>query len=867
MSHESFQPPELEQLAELLPNLEFQAFIAKGGMGAVYRARQRSLDRDVAIKILPRELGADPEFHASFETEAKAMARLNHPNLIAVYDYGDVDGMPYIVMEYVDGKSLYHSAWNKKIDPKQAVEITLGICRGLAHAHESGVIHRDIKPANILLTPKAEPKIGDFGLARPADYDGPGLVMGTPGYSAPEFLENHETADARADLFAVGVILHELVTGQRPDGEDDEPKKPTGNLRLDAIWRKAADPDPNRRYNNAAEMAEALEGWMRNPGPMTAGPPPPAATSARPKTLVSAAKPAAAKSPGKPAGAPAAQPATPLATSTGSNWSIIRNLLIIAVLLVAIGFAYKAYEGKKANNAKKKEQYEREQYEREQQAKLEAQRQAEERARIAAERAAAAAAAAQNPPPVPKVETPLESLERLRSDLAAGGRAEMPKGTIRQGGRDFFVVDKKLGWHEAAAFAENHGGYLAIVSSADDITSFTELVPDRTSVWVGAGRSVGGRWVNVDGSDWALDKSPPGVGNFAALDDLGLLRSRRRTDLFPFIIEWRRDGSNPATLAAMLRRTRETLDSPNPSFPPGTESQDARYFAVIPREIERRDAEDLALQAGGILAVPATKDEADWLESRVADLEAPGGLWLGGSRDGDLWKWDTGEAWEFARWQDGDEGDGESMVLVPGKGWASTSPRETASGFIIEWSKDAAGAESSAEDIGDASPGVGDLAKKAGQLLEQAVKERDDKLSANARTFTWDLDVWFRGLKLSDRAIWGTHVDRLKAMVDDDRVPSPKDFDPLEGEFIGDEPQIRLSDQMAKVCKYCYDKQQEIDEGHEAKLKRIRAAYVERLNLAAAEARKKGQEALARQLQDAVEATEDLDRWVDAMTD
>ena len=189
-----------EEVQASFPELEIEGMIGRGGMGAVYKATQRSLDRAVAIKILPREFGADPEFRKSFETEAKAMARLNHPNLIGVYDFGDVDGMPYIVMEFVNGKSLYHSAWNKAIDPEQAVSIVKGICHGLGHAHENGVIHRDIKPANILLTPKAEPKIGDFGLARPTDAEGHGLVMGTPGYTAPEFLEHHERADRRADM-------------------------------------------------------------------------------------------------------------------------------------------------------------------------------------------------------------------------------------------------------------------------------------------------------------------------------------------------------------------------------------------------------------------------------------------------------------------------------------------------------------------------------------------------------------------------------------------------------------------------------------------------------------------------------------------
>ena len=184
MSSQSFEAPTLEALSELLPAYDFTAFIAQGGMGAVYKAKQRALDRDVAVKVLPRELGDDPDFRQSFETEAKAMGRLNHPNLIGVYDFGSIDGMLYIVMEYVNGKSLYHSAYNMAVDPEQAAAIVKGICDGLAHAHENGVIHRDIKTANILLNEKIIPKIGDFGLARPHWAEGPGLIMGTPVYTA-----------------------------------------------------------------------------------------------------------------------------------------------------------------------------------------------------------------------------------------------------------------------------------------------------------------------------------------------------------------------------------------------------------------------------------------------------------------------------------------------------------------------------------------------------------------------------------------------------------------------------------------------------------------------------------------------------------
>ncbi|MCW1921994.1 serine/threonine protein kinase [Luteolibacter arcticus] len=263
MSSTSFEAPSLEVLAGLLPAYEFDSFIAQGGMGAVYKARQKALDRDVAIKVLPRELGADPAFHQSFETEARAMARLNHPNLIGVYDSGDIDGMLYIVMEYVNGKSLYHSAYNLAVDPEQAAALVKGICDGLAHAHENGVIHRDIKPANILLNEKVVAKIGDFGLARPADSASPGLIMGTPGYTAPEIYDNPEHADVKTDIYAVGVILYELLTGHKPEDEGMQPPSNVVNCdkKLDAIWQKSTDPDPARRYNSAEEMATDLEGW------------------------------------------------------------------------------------------------------------------------------------------------------------------------------------------------------------------------------------------------------------------------------------------------------------------------------------------------------------------------------------------------------------------------------------------------------------------------------------------------------------------------------------------------------------------------------------------------------------------------------
>lgn len=262
MSEHAFQAPSPEHLAALLTQYDLEFFIAQGGMGAVYKGRQLSLDRDIAIKVLPHEVGASEEFRESFISEAKSMARLNHSNLLGVFDYGTVEGMPYIVMEYVDGGSLHQAAYNQAVEPSQAVAIVKGICDGLAHAHEHGIVHRDIKPSNILLTRKAEPKVADFGLAHAADSERPGLVMGTPGYTAPEVFQNPETAGTLADIYSVGVILHQLLTGIDPAGSMMPPSQPTGSLRLDAIWRKATHVNPSQRYPDIVAMSADLEKWI-----------------------------------------------------------------------------------------------------------------------------------------------------------------------------------------------------------------------------------------------------------------------------------------------------------------------------------------------------------------------------------------------------------------------------------------------------------------------------------------------------------------------------------------------------------------------------------------------------------------------------
>ena len=601
-----FEPPEPPSLQKLLPGYSFEALIAKGGMGAVYKAHQLSLDRDVAVKILPRELGEDPEFRVSFETEARAMAKLNHSNLIAVYDSGSVDGMPYIVMEYVPGKSLYHSAYNKKIEPSEAVRLIRGVLSGLASAHEHGIIHRDIKPANILLTPKAEPKIGDFGLAVNVDAGGSGLVMGTPGYTAPEVVQNPHDADRRSDLYAVGVMLYELVAGERPPTDAPPPANLPGcPASIDAVIQRATHPNPAFRYPDAVAMSTALRAADNEAAqgsnsdlkmaPKQAGPPKlTPRKAASPKLSIPAAAPQAA-TPSPPDettdGEPQEEGPPEVEIQLGSNWSLIRNLLIIAGLIIAIAFAWKAYEKRKKWVASEDRRIKSELAENAAQEQVRRAAAIEEAARKEAEREKREKELARikkdNPEPEP--ETPLEVLTRLKPDLASGKRETMPPGTISRGQFDLFLVTQPMGWHQAALFTEQHGGYLAVPSSEEDLTSLAENIGSG-SVWLGAGRDEGRDWVTITGVDWGPETKPAGRGSFAALSDLGLVRGTESGTKYPFFIQWNRDGSNPATLDAMLQRVRESIDQPDPAFPAGTVSYEGRNYLLVERPSTWGDA-------------------------------------------------------------------------------------------------------------------------------------------------------------------------------------------------------------------------------------------------------------------------------------
>jgi predicted Ser/Thr protein kinase len=262
-----FEPPTVEELAKRFPQLEILELLGKGGMGAVYKARQPGLDRLVAVKILPPEVGRDPSFAERFAREARALARLSHPNIVSVYDFGQADGLYYFVMEYIDGANLRQTIQAGTLRPEEALAIVPQICDALQYAHDEGVVHRDIKPENILIDRRGRVKIADFGLAKLLGDDLPEVsltgthqVMGTIRYMAPEQMQGTKAVDHRADIYSLGVVFYELLTGDVPMGRFAPPsKKVQIDVRLDEVVLKALEREPEQRYQHASDLKTEIE--------------------------------------------------------------------------------------------------------------------------------------------------------------------------------------------------------------------------------------------------------------------------------------------------------------------------------------------------------------------------------------------------------------------------------------------------------------------------------------------------------------------------------------------------------------------------------------------------------------------------------
>ena len=831
----SFEAPKLDELENLLDGYQFESFIAQGGMGAVYLARQSSLDRQVAVKVLPREFGEDEEFRESFQSEAKLMAKLNHPNLIGIYDFGDIDGMLYIIMEYVKGKSLHHSAHGKAIIQETAVDIISGVCSGLDHAHEAGILHRDVKPANILLNKKAVPKIGDFGLARPSGMTESGVIYGTPGYSAPEVLEAPEKVDNRTDVFAVGVMFYELLTGQLPDNEYASVTEfADSDARFDKIIQKATHPDIERRHSSAKEFADEVKAVLENP-------------SSKNKLLTAGS--AGSDSTNSSEEQPGSRPVpAPITHTVPSNSKLMRNIVIIIFLLGAI---YAVLEMKKV---KEKEVAELEKADAEKIAIKKKEKEdreaaiAEERRRDAAAREAERRPKPSNggdngsssPPPVVVKLTPLEKLEKVKELLGNGERPmqKMPETIFMrdQDSRIVMYIDKKMTWDEADSWSREYGGYIAVCKSKSDLTVLMKQIPsDAGDVWLGAGSSGDKGWSWVDDTPWTdtLTLKPNYNRVFAKISKYGAVGKTNSDKKLNFFIEWRADGSNPAGIEYRLLRTSDTLTDINPKYPPGTITAGARNYCLIKRLVTFSEASELAIASGGHLIAITNDDEKYEVEGLIAKYCKSGEtLWTAGEKQNNIWAWRTGEKWVNLKWAPSHPQSEKYVVIKAAKELEimDISARAKADGFIIEWSKDKSKVKvASLNTNGNSSGGLKALRSKARALVTKQRAATEKKHASNVKKLWSDLETYMRGLPKNVRLAESLVINKIISMVKDKpRVPV---------QLAGEGPSERAKD----YTNYAVEKQARIDHEHNEQIETLRTGYMKQLQKLKKEMEKKGQ--------------------------
>jgi len=557
-------------LQALLPQYEIISMLGHGGMGAVYKGKQKSLERLVAIKILPPGLEeGDANFTERFKNEARTMARMNHPGIVGVYDFGETaEGQLYFVMEFIDGTDVAKMILSQgKLSPEHALAIAAHVCDALQYAHSRGVIHRDIKPANILIDMDGRVKVADFGLAKASDAGQTGLTktnmaMGTPDFVAPEALILGIELDARADLYAIGVMLYQMLTGKIPRGLWTMPSVMLKtDPRFDNIIARAMQTDREERYQTALDIRRDLDVILTVP----------MAKAEETKTAQTAGAAGAPpkRAPGRqpPAGkgvAPAAKAKADLRSSISnsrskSNLGPIIGIAATVIVGTGLFFVFKSNPPAGAS--------------------------AQETAASGPASPPATSApppAASKPPPAPAAASTPSAAPPQAPSSSPG--SVLPAGVLAFAGHRYQAVKEAGTWLDAKKKAEAMGGHLAVITSKEENdwirSTFVDQLEDNRMLWIGATNSgPDGRWRWVTGegiefSDWVpealLDQVDISVGFVRRMTNAkvtnatgwGLWRAREMPSGTMtanrnrgFLVEWD-DGPPAAPAVASVAPTR-----------------------------------------------------------------------------------------------------------------------------------------------------------------------------------------------------------------------------------------------------------------------------------------------------------------------
>ncbi len=548
-----WQPPTLEEMQAMLPQYQFVSLLGRGGMGAVYKAVQVSLDRAVAIKVLPVDLidDSDAQFSERFKNEARTMAKMNHPAIVNVYDFGETQtGLLYIVMEFIDGTDVAKMISSQgKLPEDYALSITAHVCDALSYAHRHGIIHRDIKPANILINMEGAVKVADFGLAKASDAGQSGLTktnmaMGTPDFVAPEALIPGVPLDGRADLYAIGVMLYQMLTGEIPRGLWTLPGMKLGtDPRFDAIISKAMQTDRDHRYQSAADLRRDLDTILTLPRAALIAQQQAAAEAAARATQ--AQKQQAPTKAGQGAAIAKKKP-FPLGPVLG----ITASLALVAGLYVM--FTSDGSKKPARNNS------------------------AASPSPPAAGSGASKPAENTTAAPAVATTTPAPAPEMPASPASVPPAVLKPELVQTFRGNRYQLIEEPLSWDAAKAKAESMGGHLATITSKEEwewVKNLLMLIKGpHTHVLIGGHRaSESGPWAWVTGEPFDVSLWPanpptttdPHLAFYlsnSAWDDVPLGITS------PYLVEWDDEGTPPMpTAPATVASTAPTMPAAVPA--------------------------------------------------------------------------------------------------------------------------------------------------------------------------------------------------------------------------------------------------------------------------------------------------------------
>ncbi|MCH2062558.1 MAG: protein kinase [Roseibacillus sp.] len=840
-ANDAFGTPKPKELNALLPAYEVKQRIARGSMGAVYLARQKSLDRDVAIKILPRKFGTDPAFRTRFEAEARTMARLRHPNIIGVHDFGKVEGYLYLTMDFVDGKSLAHSTRGRAIAQKTAARVVLSICEGLAQAHEAGISHRDLKPSNILIGSNREPRIGDFGMVghsnRKEDHGD------SSQYSSPETMEDPSRANEQSDVYSVGVMLYELLTGELP-GEDYTPPSRTEaqkvDARFDKIVRRAMHPASGMRFADAGAMAKELKplldslGDRGGSGLLNVGSNEPAATLQTSDEVE--------ESHGRAVQQSETLAAMAATESRRYDRLIAGKILIIAILMMALLYVWSAYNRRKEESGRKAKAAE----------KL---------------KDAGASMGQENPwadlkndpstnkPPQPTPAQPREwTLYDLKDRLLRGERSRFPEGTWDLATRKVYFVRSAMGWGDASKFAESHGAHLATLRNEEERTALIARLPEGKTTWLGGGMTGANTWGWVDGTTSSLSKPTEATGCYLNMSGGGTIRAIPGKAKHPFFLQWHLDGKNPGSFNAQLQRFNLSIDQRLPAFPPGTVTSGERHYLVLERKLGWEKARDLAREANGHLAIPGSQAEHDYLKRVLTTcLQENMAAWIGGYYTGDSWRWITKEPWSFTAWSPpparGLDPGATSLCFTAGEagGWDNVAPTVELPALVIEWSKDQFATETPL-------PGESESWTKLRNQCTVNLSSTREKflklLKSNGTAMNTALGNWYNALALQNRGRYSIVFQQARAKIaQDGRIVEEGKFPPLPAE-------------IASVCNAHLREQRNLDQDYFEVMETARKTYVQKLGVLLTEAQRGRRFAGVMAIENELNAVEDVQAFV-----